>query len=1166
MLLENFGIYARQKFDFDQAPLVLVYGPNESGKTTTLNGLRNALFGFPTRSGYLTGKPMSAEVVGRLADGTTLQFSRKKARKDEVVGKCGARRLTGEEVHALLGKMDLETYQQLFGFSLDELREGEQALKNAKLAEALAGGGMGGAHWLQQLRADLTNSVSGLFKARGGSQIGTLLNDIRSQQDSLRQLQTLPSAVDDLRLKLQQAIERGEEAKNHYAQLHLQVARAERLQQALPKLVELRRLEQALQATEVPEGVDATFVAQWSDYAQQLSKLHQMLQTETAQLQQEQQRLKALAGVQSMTGHEARVESLGHQAVEMPKLRERWKELQRQSAEAATNCARALQTLGMEAASEGVMNLSVSAPQRGELESWASEYDKACKDLLAVNVKLESIAEQLQHLRIHDSADLPDNLPVLRELIGKIAEEESLQEQLVESVCQKCESPEFEILGVRLRSRLPDCPPLEYSWPIPSSHDVARHLRLLEESQRQLAQWQREAQRLEHNLSVAQAELSELQGASEQSCWGELQAIARQRDQTIDGWLDELMEPLLAVSIGVEQQKMRLQQLKLIHERTDRLLQQLVDNAESLARVGQIKKQIVSLTAEKAELQANIEQHVASQQQLDHQWRSAWQGCPLEPLAPEAMTSWVADFEAWSRVSAELDIERRKLMTSRSKLKQWRNELLDAWPTIIEAEADVGVLRAQLDEWVQTASVQQSEQLRASATQKLQADLLQRQALLRKRQEELLDGYRRWLDQQQLPSDWPLAQVTLLVDTAERLKRDQRNHQRHEAQMHELRQRIDDFGRSVMELAETWAVKSDGALPESLAQGWLTQLQSDRKDAAERAKLLAAVEHRTSRIQEMTIRQVEIEDRLAVLSASVRAEQSPAGPLDRASFDALMQRAQQATEMRIQQNELLCALEAMAGGEPLEEFLAALRSCEANLLSVQLTELKRELSQCETLRQQIDQEFGALANQLDQVAQSETAQRQQQHLHTMRGQLSELAEQWVVGRLAQELLNRCIERFTHDHEPALLQLTHGFLNTLTGGKYAAVDYDATSPGGFVVRNALGEAFEPSRLSTGTREQLYLAIRMAYISHYAEQHEPLPVLMDDCLVNFDDLRSRLALQALLNWHGSIQTILLSCHGRSVQQLAELAPDTPVICLDRNSTHLARDLASELAPSI
>jgi uncharacterized protein YhaN len=342
----------------------------------------------------------------------------------------------------------------------------------------------------------------------------------------------------------------------------------------------------------------------------------------------------------------------------------------------------------------------------------------------------------------------------------------------------------------------------------------------------------------------------------------------------------------------------------------------------------------------------------------------------------------------------------------------------------------------------------------------------------------------------------------------------------------------------------------------------LLSLQGARKDATERARLVASVEHRTMRLKEMSDRVKDIEGRLAVLSSTI---DTTSGSLDRAAFDALMVRAQQAAEMRIQRSEITSVLETMAGRESLGEFVQSLSQSDSSDLQIQVSELKRELAQLESTRQQVDQDVGALNNQLEQLAKSEEAQRSQQHLHALRGQLTELSEQWVVNRLAQELMARCIDRFSRDNEPALLQLTHRMLSKLTGGKYTTVEYDPNAAGTFLVRSSRGEALEPSRLSTGTREQLYLAIRMAYISHYVEHHEPLPVLMDDCFVNFDDARTRNAVQTLLDWNASVQTILLSCHGRVVHLLAELAPDTPVICLDRNATLTAREMVSELAVS-
>ncbi len=417
-------------------------------------------------------------------------------------------------------------------------------------------------------------------------------------------------------------------------------------------------------------------------------------------------------------------------------------------------------------------------------------------------------------------------------------------------------------------------------------------------------------------------------------------------------------------------------------------------------------------------------------------------------------------------------------------------------------------------------------------------------------------AYQSWLSERELPADWPLSKATVLVDCIDRLKRDLQTISRCELQIQEATRQITEFEEAVQSLSK--GSDESNLPPEALAQRWLSELQATRKDAAERAKLSASIEFRTARLTDMESRAADIEKRISALSSSLADAQ---GDLHRDAFHQLMQQAQRATELRVERADALNAIEVLAGRELLEDFLRALGETDEGQLAIRTGELNRAIEQSESARQTADQDYGALANRLEQLSKNDAAQQAQLRLKARQAELSELAEQWVVSRLAQELLDRCIDRFTQDNEPALLQLTHRFLSKLTSGRYTRVEHAAD--GGFSVCSDSGERHEPAKLSTGTREQLYLAIRMAFITHYAAAHEPLPILMDDCFVNFDDVRTRLAVQTLLEWNGSVQTILLSCHGRVVQQLAELAPETPVICLDRQITLAARDVLGELA---
>ncbi len=903
VILENFGVYTRQKFDFDGAPLVLVYGPNESGKTTALNGLRHALFGFPLRTPYLTGKQMAAEVFGKLADGSVFQFARKKARKDEVSGKHGPRRLEADDLVALFDGMDLESYQQLFGFSLEELRAGEAALKSAKLSEALAGGGMGGASLLQNLRDELTASTTALYRSRGASQIGSLLNDIRERQDELKSLQVLPQAVEELRCKLRTVTQQGEEAKTKYAELHKALTRAEKLKQAYPKRQEILRIDQTLSDESVPDGVDATFIAQWSDYAQQQTNLMQAVEQEQLRLAQEQHALGQLATANTAVDSNNSVEALGHQASEVPKLRTQLVELKRQYQEADVGRMRALEMLGISEPSDSMLKLSVSAPKRSELEGWAATFEKASHELLSVTAKIESATEQLARLSDSNANDVPDNIAALTDLVNRIREEELATDELIESVCEKCESAEYEISGARLRNRLTDCPTLDYSWPIPSSQDVARFLRNFEDRERSIAQIERDVKRLESEYAASERELRELERDGERSAWGELRQVASERDQVVSNWLDDLSEPLIACSVTPEQQALRLQQLRLLFQRSDVLVQQIVDTAETLARIAQAQKQLQSIAETIAAAQQQLSQELARREELEQQWVEAWRNCPFTPLSPELMSSWVVEFESWSRVAAALDIERRKLTTRRATIKQLRGELIDQWPSVIEFEAPWQLLLEQLEKWTQAARVSSSESTRRTAVQTMLNELEFRHRILTEEKSAIELVYRQWLAENDLPGVWPIAQVTVLVDGIERLKRDLQTLQRCENQIAELSTRLTAFETKVFALATPEEIGT--CTPEALAERWLSGLQSSRKDAAERAKLTASIEYRKTRLAEMTSRLTDIECRLAALSASVVDAH---GEVDRVAFEALMERAQKATQLRIERKEILSAL------------------------------------------------------------------------------------------------------------------------------------------------------------------------------------------------------------------------------------------------------------------
>lgn len=78
----------------------------------------------------------------------------------------------------------------------------------------------------------------------------------------------------------------------------------------------------------------------------------------------------------------------------------------------------------------------------------------------------------------------------------------------------------------------------------------------------------------------------------------------------------------------------------------------------------------------------------------------------------------------------------------------------------------------------------------------------------------------------------------------------------------------------------------------------------------------------------------------------------------------------------------------------------------------------------------------------------------------------------------------------------------------------------------------------SGMSDGTRDQLYLALRLAALELHLEQAMPLPFLADDLFINYDGERSKAGLETLATLSEQTQVIFLSHHDYLVPAVQEI----------------------------
>ena len=146
---------------------------------------------------------------------------------------------------------------------------------------------------------------------------------------------------------------------------------------------------------------------------------------------------------------------------------------------------------------------------------------------------------------------------------------------------------------------------------------------------------------------------------------------------------------------------------------------------------------------------------------------------------------------------------------------------------------------------------------------------------------------------------------------------------------------------------------------------------------------------------------------------------------------------------------------------------------------------------------------------------------------TLRQQLRDAHREWLRTQLALWAIEQAVSKYETTRQPAVIREAQSAFASMTGGKYQTL----LSPLGsddLRVRDSDGNDRGVDELSRGTREKLYLAMRMGLIEQYEQNSEPLPVIMDDILVNFDDDRGPLAVQALAEFAKDRQVIVMTCH--------------------------------------
>ncbi|GLV14005.1 hypothetical protein Heshes_16890 [Alicyclobacillus hesperidum] len=1116
----------------------VLYGPNEAGKTTLLQIVLDWLFGGTPSLGYTKSSRIMGTVVN--AHGRELAFTRTIQRNKLVAAMADA--TLEQDLQACLQGHDRSRYELLYGLNHERLREGGEGLLSTQGDAATSLFAAGGGIAMLQRHIDTLSQ-------RAGELVGPRNNAItRKFTGAMNLYRQLMREIDEKALRgqdftrLQQEIEKLRQmrvdGREQERVIERERARLERLKRVRGSLLELAALQEELRSfadmsplTEEDERALEQILELRVQSAQSLHGLRTRIE------QLEEQR-KAIVIDKPALRYADEVNALLERVGQYENLLESdLPRLEKEYTEAVRRCDAMLErmTIRLE---DGATELLHETLMLDELYEVAELWQRAMQDAERVRGDLHVSTDEVKRredawLAFGDVPDIARWQTWLEDALqaGHNRIDTDIQE-LQQAMC--FERRKLEQLLSRQRLVQTDIEHVA-KLPIPLEETINQYEKDFSRIDEELRECRRELEKERRRVSDLEDELERLEGFASVPTAEDLQAARAQRDT---GWA--LIKAMITGGVSTEADVARYldemgeTSLSSAFERAIANADELVD--EMLQDAARFADRAAK-TLEKEQTLRRIEQRhqcmqslLETRDQLTKDWVAAWADCGLVPGSPREMKQWLIEFQQPVRDRYATLLEQMAKLEHYEELRQQLRSRLEL------AAADLQVaIRPEwtIAEWMQEilrkchdfAALAQQKQAAKQALDEERDRQQNRVQELAVQEQKAAQYAERWqalrAELRLLPETPDVTFVRLLSEwqtQAAQVERLARELQEAKASRHRYEK---DVHSILEELSEPVA-------PGTSYGTVVRRLQARVSQAIEALNRLDSVE------QELTKTHEQLRNTESSLQFGLQEMERYSritGDVTPEACRHVIAKSRRYRHLEEKMRTLQTSVVAVADGVPLEKLQAELAEYPDP------DELERALQEhvdsLRDLREQLEHTSDALR---ECEIQFEEMNRERADAATKRqeaeAKLAEADRYWreyLRVELARRLLQRAIEWFHEQNPSTVLDRSSMFFRRLTCGRYEKIDI-AYEVGGsrLVVEDASGKARSVAQLSDGTRDQLYLALRLGFIENHLQFAPGLPLMMDDILVHFDDERTLATLEVLSELSAHTQVFYFTHH--------------------------------------
>lgn len=222
-------------------------------------------------------------------------------------------------------------------------------------------------------------------------------------------------------------------------------------------------------------------------------------------------------------------------------------------------------------------------------------------------------------------------------------------------------------------------------------------------------------------------------------------------------------------------------------------------------------------------------------------------------------------------------------------------------------------------------------------------------------------------------------------------------------------------------------------------------------------------------------------------------------------------------------------VQAALGKNFTEEQLAELlNSYGVGGLEKQWSFIHGEIEHVKATQTNLLQQRGEFVQEVKMLGEDSRLDVAHLELNAVNAEIEKLQKDWQVLAASTQMLEMIRDTYESKRQPETLKEASTYLDRLTEGSYKRI-WTRLVGEELLVDNGDDETIPVDKLSRGTREAVFLSLRLALVGAYARRGAVIPMVLDDVLVNFDHQRALAAADVLHDFaRNGHQILMFTCH--------------------------------------